>query len=117
MRVKCSPLRAVENSLDIARFPFVHTDILGAEPHTEVNRYDVKIREDVEEVWGIKLGFYQPKAAGAAVEGNMAKYMYRVPVQTASVLYKTCPVRPGAWDLCPAADRGVVRCLAVDGAV
>ncbi|NNH33950.1 aromatic ring-hydroxylating dioxygenase subunit alpha, partial [Rhizobium sp. SEMIA 4085] len=35
-RVRCSPLRAVENFLDIAHFPFVHTDILGAEPHTEV---------------------------------------------------------------------------------
>ncbi len=39
VRVKCSPLRAVENFLDIAHFPFVHTDILGAEPHTEVGKY------------------------------------------------------------------------------
>ncbi len=38
VRVRCSPLRAVENFLDIAHFPFVHTDILGAEPHTEVEK-------------------------------------------------------------------------------
>ena len=29
----------------------------------------------------------------------MAKYMYLVPVPTASAPYKTCPVRPGAWDM------------------
>ena len=45
VKVKCSPLRAVENFLDIAHFPFIHTDILGAEPHTEVDRYKVEIRE------------------------------------------------------------------------
>src|SRR5689334_5935302 len=39
VRVRCSPLRAVENFLDVAHFPFVHTDILGAEPHTEVENY------------------------------------------------------------------------------
>ncbi len=32
VRVKCSPLRAVENFLDIDHFPFVHSDILGASP-------------------------------------------------------------------------------------
>jgi phenylpropionate dioxygenase-like ring-hydroxylating dioxygenase large terminal subunit len=66
VRVKCSPLRAVENFLDIAHFPFVHTDILGAEPHTEVNRYEVQIREEVDEVWATKVSFYQPQAAKSA---------------------------------------------------
>ncbi|OSQ52687.1 aromatic ring-hydroxylating oxygenase subunit alpha [Marivita geojedonensis] len=99
VKVKCSPLRAVENFLDIAHFPFVHTDILGAEPHTEVDRYDVKIREEVDEVWATKVKFYQPQAAKSAAGGITTEYMYRVPAPTCSVLYKTCPPRPGEWDI------------------
>lgn len=99
VRVKCSPLRAVENFLDIAHFPFVHTDILGAEPHTEVNRYEVQIREDSDEVWATKVTFYQPQAAKSAEGGIVTEYMYRVPAPTVSVLYKTCPVVPGEWDV------------------
>ncbi len=60
--MRCSPLRAVENFLDIAHFPFVHTDILGAEPHTEVAPYSVEIREAEDEVWAPKVKFYQPQA-------------------------------------------------------
>ncbi|MEP2640831.1 aromatic ring-hydroxylating dioxygenase subunit alpha [Roseobacter sp.] len=99
VRVKCSPLRAVENFLDIAHFPFVHTDILGAEPHTEVGRYDVKIREDVDEVWATKVKFFQPQAAKSAAGGITTEYMYRVPSPTCAVLYKTCPPKPGEWDV------------------
>ncbi|MEM6608073.1 MAG: aromatic ring-hydroxylating dioxygenase subunit alpha [Pseudomonadota bacterium] len=99
VRVKCSPLRAVENFLDIAHFPFVHTDILGAEPHTEVERYKVDIREDVDEVWATKVKFFQPQAAKSADGGITTEYMYRVPAPTCSVLYKTCPPRPGEWDI------------------
>lgn len=99
VRVKCSPLRAVENFLDIAHFPFVHTDILGAEPHTEVGRYDVAIRDEVDEVWATKVHFYQPQAAKSASGGITTEYMYRVPAPTVSILYKTCPPRPGEWDV------------------
>jgi phenylpropionate dioxygenase-like ring-hydroxylating dioxygenase large terminal subunit len=99
VRVKCSPLRAVENFLDIAHFPFVHTDILGAEPHTEVGRYDVAIRDEVDEVWATKVHFYQPQAAKSAAGGITTEYMYRVPAPTVSILYKTCPPRPGEWDV------------------
>lgn len=99
VRVKCSPLRAVENFLDIAHFPFVHTDILGAEPHTEVERYQVEIREEVDEVWATKVKFFQPQAAKSAEGGIITEYMYRVPAPTCAVLYKTCPPRPGEWDV------------------
>ena len=99
VRVKCSPWRAVENFLDIAHFPFVHTDILGAEPHTEVGRYEVQIREDGDEVWATKISFYQPQAAKSAEGGIVTEYMYRVPAPTAAVLYKSCPPRPGEWDV------------------
>lgn len=99
VRVRCSPLRAVENFLDIAHFPFVHTDILGSEPHTEVERYEVQIREDVDEVWATKVKFYQPQAAKSAEGGITTEYMYRVCAPTSTVLYKTCPPRPGEWDV------------------
>ena len=99
VRVRCSPLRAVENFLDIAHFPYVHTDILGAEPHTEVARYKVEIREDVDEVWATDVCFFQPQAAKSAAGGITTQYMYRVPVPTVSILYKTCPPRPGEWDV------------------
>lgn len=99
VRVRCSPLRAVENFLDIAHFPFVHTDILGSEPHTEVENYHVEIREDADEVWATQVKFYQPQAAKSAAGGITTEYMYRVPAPTACVLYKTCPARPGEWDV------------------
>ncbi|MDT1062132.1 aromatic ring-hydroxylating dioxygenase subunit alpha [Paracoccus sp. CPCC 101403] len=99
VRVKCSPLRAVENFLDIAHFPFVHTDILGSEPHTEVYRYEVQIRDEIDEVWATKVRFYQPQAAKSAEGGTEIEYMYRVPHPTCSVLYKTSPPRPGEWDV------------------
>ena len=98
-RVRCSPLRAVENFLDIAHFPFVHTDILGSEPHTEVSRYEVGIREDVDEVWATKVQFFQPQAAKSAEGGITTDYMYRVCAPTCSVLYKTSPPMPGEWDV------------------
>jgi len=99
VRVKASPLRVVENFLDIAHFPFVHTDILGAEPHTEVEPYQVKVRDTVDEVWATKVRFFQPQAAKSAGDGQMTDYEYRVPAPCVSVLYKTCPPRPGEWDI------------------
>ena len=44
--VGVSGLRVVENFLDMGHFPYVHTGILGAEPHTEVKEYDVEISAD-----------------------------------------------------------------------
>ncbi len=99
VRVRCSPLRAVENFLDVAHFPFVHTDILGAEPHTEVERYKVEIKEETDEVWATDVRFFQPQAAKSAAGGITTHYMYRVPVPTVAILYKTCPPRPGEWDV------------------
>ncbi|MEO9649289.1 MAG: aromatic ring-hydroxylating dioxygenase subunit alpha [Roseobacter sp.] len=99
VRVRCSPLRAVENFLDIAHFPYVHTGILGAEPHTEVAPYKVEIRDGVDEVWATQISFYQPQAAKSANEGITTRYEYRVPAPTTAVLYKTCPPKPKAMDV------------------
>ncbi|MEM1266295.1 MAG: aromatic ring-hydroxylating dioxygenase subunit alpha [Pseudomonadota bacterium] len=97
--VRCSPLRAVENFLDIAHFPFVHTGILGEEPHTEVRPYKVEIRDEIDEVWATEIGFHQPQAAKSATTAIETQYQYRVPAPTTAVLYKTCPPKPDAWDV------------------
>lgn len=99
VRVRCSPLRAVENFLDIAHFPFVHTDVLGAEPYTEVEPYKVEIREQDDEVWATNVRFFQPVAARSAEGGITTDYEYRVPAPTTAVLYKTCPPKPEAQDV------------------
>jgi phenylpropionate dioxygenase-like ring-hydroxylating dioxygenase large terminal subunit len=97
--VKASGLRIVENFLDMAHFPFVHTDILGAEPHTEVTQYTTEIRRDVDEVWATNCQFFQPQAALSATGGIMTQYMYRVANPFATILYKTCPNAANRWDV------------------
>lgn len=97
--VKASGLRIVENFLDMAHFPFVHTDILGSEPHTEVEHYNCEIRRDVDEVWATNCRFQQPKAALSATESLDTEYMYRVATPFVTVLYKTCPNALERWDV------------------
>ena len=99
VRVKCSPLRAVENFLDIAHLPFVHTDILGTEDRPEVVPYKAEIRNDVDEVWATQVKFFQPQAAKSAEGGIVTEYEYRVPAPTTAVLYKTCPPKPDSRDV------------------
>ncbi|PKU25462.1 aromatic ring-hydroxylating oxygenase subunit alpha [Telmatospirillum siberiense] len=102
--VRSSGPRIVENFLDLAHFPFVHTNILGVEPHTEVDHYTAEIRRDVDEVWATDCRFYQPQAALSAKDGIMTHYVYRVLNPFAVILYKTCP---------NAADRQDIICLFV----
>jgi phenylpropionate dioxygenase-like ring-hydroxylating dioxygenase large terminal subunit len=97
--VRASGLRVVENFLDMAHFPFVHTDILGAEPHTEVRPYKVEIRREIDEVWATECEFYQPQAAVSAAGGIMTQYMYRVTSPFVTLLYKTCPIAANRWDV------------------
>lgn len=97
--VRASGLRIVENFLDMAHFPFVHTDILGAEPHTEVSHYTTEIRRDVDEVWATNCQFFQPQAAVSATGGIMTQYQYRVASPFVTVLYKTCPNTADRWDV------------------
>ncbi|OLP60254.1 (2Fe-2S)-binding protein [Xaviernesmea oryzae] len=97
--VHASGLRIVENFLDMAHFPFVHTDILGAEPHTEVLHYTTEIRRDVDEVWATNCQFFQPQAALSATDGIMTQYIYRVMTPFSTLLYKTCPNSANRWDV------------------
>ncbi len=99
VQVRCSGLRIVENFLDMAHFPFVHTGILGAEPHTEVASYTSEIRRDVDEVWATDCRFYQPRAALSATGGTETRYAYRVAAPFVALLYKTCPGHPDRQDV------------------
>ena len=100
VRVQASGLRVVENFLDLAHFPYVHTDILGTESKPEVARYQVEHREGVDEVWATKCEFFQPKAAASADGGQISQYMYRVVSNPFLVmLYKTPPTAPNRWDV------------------
>ncbi len=99
VQVRSSGLRIVENFLDMAHFPFVHTGILGAEPHTEVASYTSEIRRDVNEVWATECRFYQPRAALSASEGTEIRYAYRVATPFVALLYKTCPEQPDRQDV------------------
>lgn len=97
--VNVSAPRAIENFLDMAHFPYVHTGILGEEPHTEVKDYDVDLSEERDEVLATGCLFYQPMAAASAEAGSDVEYIYRVPHPFCSVLYKSSPGAPGRQDV------------------
>ncbi|BBH32625.1 (2Fe-2S)-binding protein [Pseudomonas sp. Cab53] len=97
--VNVSAPRAIENFLDMGHFPYVHTDILGAEPHTEVQEYDVEISTDRDEIVATCCRFFQPMASVASTGGADVDYVYRVPHPYCSVLYKSSPVDPSRLDV------------------
>jgi phenylpropionate dioxygenase-like ring-hydroxylating dioxygenase large terminal subunit len=96
--MRASGLRVVENFLDMAHFPFVHTDILGAEPHTEVPGYASEIRRDVDEVWATNCTFFQPRIAVTEDKGDFVHLTYRVPSPFVVMLYRVCPTSPNRLD-------------------
>ena len=97
--VNVSAPRAIENFLDMGHFPYVHTDILGAEPHTEVKEYDVEISADRDEIVATRCRFFQPMASTASTGGADVEYIYRVPHPYCSVLYKSSPVDEKGLDV------------------
>ncbi|MBZ9727170.1 aromatic ring-hydroxylating dioxygenase subunit alpha [Mesorhizobium sp. CO1-1-11] len=90
--VNVSAPRAIENFLDMGHFPYVHTDILGVEPHTEVKEYDVEISVDRDEILATRCRFFQPMASTTSDGGADVDYVYRVPHPYCSVLYKSSPL-------------------------
>jgi phenylpropionate dioxygenase-like ring-hydroxylating dioxygenase large terminal subunit len=96
--MRASGLRVVENFLDMAHFPFVHTDILGSEPHTEVPAYLSEIRRDVDEVWATNCTFFQPRIAATEDKGDFVHLTYRVPSPFIVMLYRVCPTAPDRLD-------------------
>ena len=99
VHVRASGLRLIENFLDLAHFPYVHTDILGSEERPEVAKYEVEQRRDVDELWATKCEFFQPRAAASAEGGQISRYMYRVVNPFNVMLYKTPPTAPNRWDV------------------
>lgn len=97
--VKTSGLRIIENFLDMAHFPYVHTNILGKEPQTEVREYKVETRTDIGEILATECTFWQPRAAAAASEGMLVEYTYRVVGPFAAILYKSNPLHAGERDV------------------
>ncbi len=97
--VKTSGLRIIENFLDMGHFPYVHTDILGKDPHSEVADYKITTDPDTGEIWATECRFWQPKAAASADGGLDVAYTYRVTQAFSAILYKTCPAREGARDV------------------
>ncbi len=97
--VNVSAPRMVENFLDMGHFPYVHTDILGAEPHTEVKEYFVEISEERDEIVATNCKFWQPMAAAASDGGADVDYIYRVPHPYCSVLYKSSPLDEARMDV------------------
>jgi len=98
VEVAASGLRLVENFLDMAHFPFVHTDILGALDRPEVEQYQAEIRTEVDEVWATNCRFWQPLAAATSTGGQTSHYVYRVVTPFNVLLYKTCPEAPERFD-------------------
>ena len=96
--MRASGLRVVENFLDMAHFPFVHTDILGSEPHTEVPGYQSEIRRDLDEVWATNCTFFQPRIAATEDKGDFVHLTYRVPSPFVVMLYRVCPTSPNRLD-------------------
>ena len=74
-RVQASGPRIVENFLDVAHFPFVHENILGAQTHTEIEDYDVTVGPEGVEATNVRV--YQPDPYGTG-QGDTVAYTYRV---------------------------------------
>lgn len=91
--VETSGPRTVENFLDLSHFPFVHTNYLGEEPHTEMDDYEVEISGD-NEIIITNAHAYQPRANVASAVGVKVHYSYRVIRPLTVMLTK----EPGAVD-------------------
>jgi phenylpropionate dioxygenase-like ring-hydroxylating dioxygenase large terminal subunit len=73
-RLQASGPRIVENFLDIAHFPFVHTGILGDQAHPEIADYEAEIGLAGVTARGVRV--YQPDPYGTGV-GDTVAYTYR----------------------------------------
>ncbi|MYJ35645.1 MAG: aromatic ring-hydroxylating dioxygenase subunit alpha [Acidimicrobiaceae bacterium] len=86
VKVESSAPRIIENFLDLAHFPFVHTGYLGQEPYTEVARYGIETTDD--ELRLTDCVFWQPNPGPAAAGGGPVRYRYSVSHPCAATLTK-----------------------------
>jgi phenylpropionate dioxygenase-like ring-hydroxylating dioxygenase large terminal subunit len=104
-KVVCGPYdvatsgpRIVENFLDMAHFPFVHTDILGAADRTEVRDYKVEPWDDGAGGTGVLATgcfFWQPQTNSLAHGGSEVEYTYRVVRPLTAILTKAPQAQQG----------------------
>ena len=98
----CGP-RIIENFLDMAHFPFIHTGILGAATQTEVPDYVVAPFDDglgdagMQGVIATNCLAYQPRANLLADTGSMVEYTYRVVRPLTAILTKL-PLQQDGFD-------------------
>jgi phenylpropionate dioxygenase-like ring-hydroxylating dioxygenase large terminal subunit len=94
--VRSSAPRVVENFLDMAHFPFVHTGVLGDASHAEVQDYEVIPSDGGLEAR--KCRFWQP-AGLPGQEGVDIDYVYRVKRPLVASLSKAAQHGAGALHL------------------
>lgn len=96
--VATSGPRIVENFLDMAHFPFVHTGILGSAERSEVRDYKVEPWEDGAGGRGILATgcfFWQPQTNSLAHGGSEVEYTYRVVRPLTAILTKVPEAQQG----------------------
>jgi len=96
--VEASGPRVVENFLDMAHFPFVHTGILGTPTHTKVREYEVAPFDDGSGTGGVratKCFFWQPQTNTLADAGSEVEYSYRVVRPLTAILTKVPQAQSG----------------------
>ena len=105
--VNVSGPRAIENFLDMGHFPYVHTDILGVEPHTEVKEYNVEIVHDRDEVHRDPVPLLSADGVDRFVRGSGCRIHLPGPTSvlfSALQIERTGPVAHGCdRPVCPAA--------------
>lgn len=81
-KIHCDPYhyrasgpRAIENFLDVTRFPFVHTGLLSDPVHAEVNDYQVETA--AEGITAKDITVWQPDPGGTG-KGALVTYTYKV---------------------------------------
>jgi phenylpropionate dioxygenase-like ring-hydroxylating dioxygenase large terminal subunit len=104
-KVVCGPYdvatsgpRIVENFLDMAHFPFVHTGILGSAERTEVRDYKVEAWDDGVGGKGVLATgcfFWQPQTNSLAHGGSEVEYTYRVVRPLTAILTKVPEAQQG----------------------
>lgn len=108
-KVLCGPFnvgtsgpRIVENFLDMAHFPYVHTGILGDPARTEVRDYKVDSAwDDGAGGTGVRATecfFWQPQANSMATGGSEVEYTYRVMRPLTAILTKAPQAQEGFWE-------------------
>jgi phenylpropionate dioxygenase-like ring-hydroxylating dioxygenase large terminal subunit len=100
--VAASGPRIVENFLDMAHFPFVHTGILGDPARTEVRDYAVDSAwDDGAGGTGIRATncfFWQPQTNSLAHGGSEVEYTYRVVRPLTAILTKFPEAQQDFWE-------------------